>query len=154
VPQVVRESVLPCSVQDLWDFHRSVEALLLLTPPSSQVTVVGATTAVEDGALHELRIRKGGISFRWNARISQVNPPNGFVDTAERSPFQTWRHHHQFLPHADGAVLRDTVDYSLPFGFLGTIADRLFVRRDIERMFEFRHAATLRAVTQQKAPTA
>ena len=34
-----------------------------------------------------------------------------------------------------GARVRDVIDYEIGFGFLGTIADALFVRRQIENTF-------------------
>jgi ligand-binding SRPBCC domain-containing protein len=40
-----------------------------------------------------------------------------------------------------GTLVRDTVDYSLPLGRLGMLAHGLFVRRDLDRIFAFRHQA-------------
>jgi ligand-binding SRPBCC domain-containing protein len=34
--------------------------------------------------------------------------------------------------------MRDVVDYQLPFGILGSIAYRVGVRRDLERVFDYR----------------
>lgn len=149
MPQLVVESVLPCTPQELWEFHASAEALMALTPTNRRVEVLSEDLAVRDGALHILRVRQFGIPLVWHARISEVDPPRGFVDTAERSPFAYWRHHHEFLPHPEGALLRDTVMYQLPFGPLGMIADWLFVRRDLETMFAFRHKHTQELLTQK-----
>ena len=35
----------------------------------------------------------------------------------------------------------DRVRYAIPFGPIGSLAHRLFVRRDLERIFDFRSAA-------------
>jgi hypothetical protein len=37
--------------------------------------------------------------------------------------------------------MRDIVRYAIPFGPLGSLAHKLFVRRDLERIFEFRREA-------------
>lgn len=142
MPKLIFESPLSCSVEELWAFHADVSALTLLTPPGTKVSIVGSDTRVENGALHELRIKKAGVTLSWRARISDVQPPFGFVDTAEKSPFRAWRHHHQFIAVESGSLLRDTVDYELPFGFLGQILDRLIVRRDVQSMFAHRHLVT------------
>ena len=42
--------------------------------------------------------------------------------------------------------MRDTVRYALPAGPLGEIAHRLLVRRDLERIFDFRRDAVLHKV--------
>jgi hypothetical protein len=39
---------------------------------------------------------------------------------------------------ATGFVGRDRVEYSLPLGRLGGLAHAAFVRRDLERIFDFR----------------
>lgn len=148
VPTRVWETRIHCTVEALFDFHRSAEALTLLTPPNRQVQIVG-DAEVRNGALHVLRIRQFGLPMEWHARISQVDPPNGFTDTAERSPFAYWQHHHRFIPEGSGAILRDEVTYRMPLGPLGQIADRLFVARDLDRLFAFRHAQTKRALEAQ-----
>ena len=42
----------------------------------------------------------------------------------------------------DGTLMRDTVRYSVGFGPLGELADRLFVARDVAAIFDFRAQAT------------
>ena len=143
----VYRSTLPCPPERLWEFHQTVEALKELTPPGSKVAIVGPDTAVRDGALHQLRVVKFGLPVRWEARISEVQPPRQFRDTAEKSPFARWTHLHEFLPHPDGSELVDTIDLLPPLGPLGLIAWRLFLERDIDAMFAHRHAVTRAAVS-------
>jgi hypothetical protein len=35
--------------------------------------------------------------------------------------------------------MTDVVTYKLPYGFIGTMAHNLVVKRDIEKIFDFRH---------------
>ncbi len=140
--RLVFESVIHCSQQELWDFHACVSALPKLTAPGTQVTVLNDDLSVTEGNLHVLKVRKLGIPLIWKARIHTVTPPHGFSDTAEQSPFAHWHHRHDFLSHPEGALLRDTVEYQLPFGPLGVLANSLFVERDLKNMFGFRHQVT------------
>ena len=39
-----------------------------------------------------------------------------------------------------GTLIADAVDYELPLGALGTLAHVLFVRRTLERIFDYRRA--------------
>jgi hypothetical protein len=142
----VYESLISCPVERLWEFHASVESLKLLTPPERRVEVVGNDLEVREGALHVLRVRQFGIPLVWKARISDVDPPHGFTDTAEKSPFKFWRHRHEFVPHGLAALLRDTVTYAAPLGVLGDLARAIFIDRDIDRLFKYRHEATKKAL--------
>ena len=42
--------------------------------------------------------------------------------------------------------MRDTVRYALPFGPLGEIAHALFVRRDLQRIFDYRVSAVAQRI--------
>ena len=148
------ESFIACSLQEIWDFHTSVEALVVLTPPPTQIKIIGQNLEVRDGALHELSIKKGPIPLVWNARISEVSPATlsaaraGFVDTAEKSPFHYWRHQHEFVVVEGGVLLLDWVQYALPMGKLGNLVAGKFVEKDIISMFEFRHFVTTEALSK------
>ena len=45
-------------------------------------------------------------------------------------------------------VCRDRVRYAMPYGPLGALAHPLFVRRDLERIFDYRAEAFPRLVEQ------
>lgn len=136
-------------VQRVWEFHRDVSALRLLSPPGSKVELLGEDHEVRDGALHVLRIRAFGVSLVWEARISDVRPPFGFVDTAERSPFAHWRHRHEFREEGEGTRIVDRIEYRLPGGWLGNGLGRLIVAPGLALFFRYRHAVTKRLLEGQ-----
>lgn len=143
---VVRyESVLPVLPEEVWQFHAAPDVIQQLTPAGRKLEVVGAMP-LKNGALHVLRFRLGPLSLEWHARISEVDPPFGFTDTAEQSPFRRWVHRHRFEPHPEGCLLVDEIDFDMPLGPLGRLT-LPFVKRDIDRTFAFRHAQTVRSIT-------
>jgi len=58
-----------------------------------------------------------------------------FVDEAAARPVSGLAHEHVFTEEPGGTVVRDQVRYVVPGG---RWIDRLFVRRDLERIFGFR----------------
>lgn len=135
-------TLLPCSQQQVWTFHQSPGALLLLTPPGTRVSFVGEVPPPDAGVEFSLLVVRFGIPMRWRVRYTQWNPPLLFEDEQVKGPFARWRHQHRFEPAEGGTMLVDRVEYLLPGGILGRLVDRLFVRRDIEKMFEWRHTRT------------
>ena len=110
-------------------------------------TVRGTKWLTEDmcaGTLIEYRLRLHGIPLRWVSRITVWEPGRRFVDRQLRGPYRLWEHLHEVFPHPEGTLSRDRVDYSLPLGPLGVVANHLVVRRDLERIFDFRHEAIAR----------
>ena len=65
-----------------------------------------------------------------------------FEDAQISGPFASWRHKHIILPHGDGSVLRDEIEFEPPMSFIGDLAAPLFIVPRIERMFEYRHMVT------------
>ena len=60
------------------------------------------------------------------------------MDRQLRGPYRLWVHRHEFVAAAGGTLVRDRVRYALPLGALGTVAHAAVVRRDLERIFDFR----------------
>lgn len=80
-----------------------------------------------------------GIPMRWKTVISQVKDYKSFTDFQKKGPYKYWNHFHEFIPNENGVLMKDTVDYELPMGILGTIAHRLFVKEKLRSIFDFRY---------------
>jgi ligand-binding SRPBCC domain-containing protein len=101
------------------------------------------------GTLIDYRLRLHGVPVRWRTRIEAWEPPERFVDVQVRGPYALWEHTHTFEPDgAHAVVIRDRVRYALPFGPLGRLAHALFVRRDLERIFDHRRRAVAYALAR------
>jgi ligand-binding SRPBCC domain-containing protein len=62
------------------------------------------------------------------------------VQTA--GPFRYWRHRHIIIPHKDGALLRDEIEYAPPLGLLGRLAAPLMIEPRLRKLFDYRHEVT------------
>jgi len=85
-----------------------------------------------------------GIPVRWTTRITVWEPGVRFVDEQESGPYALWRHAHLFEARGEKTRMRDVVHYREPLGPLGRLAHLLFVRRTLERIFDFRSKAICR----------
>jgi ligand-binding SRPBCC domain-containing protein len=88
-----------------------------------------------------------GLPFRakWTARITEFEWNHHFGDIQEKGPFGSWHHRREFTAEAqngvDGTVVRDRIDYSVGFGIIGDIAQKLFVDRQLRQTFQRRQRA-------------
>ena len=92
------------------------------------------------GARLDYRLRLHGFPIRWQSEITAWEPPFRFVDEQRRGPYKQWIHEHRFQAWQGGTQVADTVRYAVPGGWL---VERLFVRRDVERIFQFRRQKLL-----------
>ncbi|UHA61220.1 SRPBCC family protein [Metabacillus litoralis] len=70
-----------------------------------------------------------GIKQNLTVRITEFDFPNRFVDEMEKGAFKRFYHVHEFIQKPNGTLMLDTFDYTSPFGFIGKIADRLFLEQ-------------------------
>ena len=102
------------------------------------------------GTLIEYRLRLHRLPIAWLTRIEEWVPSERFVDMQLTGPYRLWHHTHTFRAHPDGGTLMtDTVRYALPFGPLGSLAHRVLVRRDLERIFDYRARAVPALLTRR-----
>ncbi len=134
-----REQVLPGAPDEVFPFFADARNLEAITPPLLRFEVVTPEPIeMGPGTIIQYRLRLHGVPVSWLTSIQAWDPPHRFVDVQIRGPYALWHHTHTFEPHPDGTLMRDVVKYAVPLGPLGVLADRLFVRRDVEAIFDFR----------------
>jgi ligand-binding SRPBCC domain-containing protein len=143
----VKESRLEAPTQQVFAFHESPGALQRLTPPWERVEVESGGDSIQVGARVVLKTSLGPIPLRWVAEHTEYDPPSLFADRQVSGPFARWYHRHRFLDDGQGGtILRDEVDYDVPFGALGRILGGGFVLSKLQKMFDYRHEVTKRIV--------
>jgi ligand-binding SRPBCC domain-containing protein len=138
---------LPHPPHEAFEFFGDAFNLERITPPWLRFRVV-SPAAIEMclGTLIEYRVRLHGIPLRWLTRIVEWEPGRRFVDVQVRGPYRLWHHTHSFEPDGEGTLMRDLVRYALPLGPLGELLHRALVRRDLDRIFDFRQEQVARSL--------
>jgi len=145
-----RSQRLELPAERAFEFFTDAFNLEAITPPWLDFRVVTPRPVeMREGTLIEYRLKLHGVPVRWRTRIVAWDPPVRFVDIQLRGPYALWEHTHTFAPDGEQAVvIRDRVRYALPFGPLGRLIHAAFVRRDLERIFDYRQ----RAVAERLRP--
>jgi ligand-binding SRPBCC domain-containing protein len=135
-----REQVLPQDLDHLFAFFADAHNLERLTPPFLHFRILTpGPIEMRAGALIDYRIKLRGIPVRWRTEIAAWEPPFRFVDQQLRGPYRKWVHEHRFEAVPGGVRCLDRVEYVVPGGplFEG-MAHSLFVRGELERIFDYR----------------
>jgi ligand-binding SRPBCC domain-containing protein len=145
---LVREQVLPGTPDEVFPFFADAHNLERITPPSLGFRVVTPRPIeMRAGTILEYRLKLRLLSLDWLTRIADWVPGVRFVDEQLVGPYRLWHHTHEFDPHPDGTLMRDTVRYALPLWPLGEIAAPL-VRRELKGIFDFRRSAIPQSFTK------
>ncbi|MCC7501066.1 MAG: SRPBCC family protein [Flavobacteriales bacterium] len=137
-----REQFLPITLTEAWAFFSSPRNLGSITPPDMGFRIRGP---YDDKPMHTGQCIRYtvkpmfGIPLTWVTRLDEVDAPHSFVDTQMKGPYKPWWHQHAFEVVEGGVLMRDRVEYELPLGAMGELAHRIFVRRRLKEIFDFRN---------------
>jgi len=134
---------VPAPLEDVFAFFSDPANLARITPPWLRFRIQPPVPErMEEGARIEYRIRWLVFTLRWVTVISRWVAGVEFQDRQKRGPYRTWIHTHRFeRDGAGGVLMRDRVEYQLPFGLLGRIAHAVLVQRQLQAIFEYRRRA-------------
>jgi ligand-binding SRPBCC domain-containing protein len=80
--------------------------------------------------------------MRWTTEITHVIDRKYFVDEQRFGPYSFWHHQHWFREVDGGVEMTDIVNYGIPMGFLGQIANTIFVQSKLQEIFDYREKVT------------
>lgn len=139
--QFKREQVFTASAQVIWDFISSPANLKHITPPymGFDITTPNLPDKMYPGMMISYRVRPIlGIPLTWVTEITHVNDGVYFVDEQRMGPYKIWHHEHQLEIINNQVKMTDMIMYAPPLGPLGAVANRLFIRRQLEEIFDYR----------------
>ena len=138
------EHFLPISIDKAWDFFSSAKNLALITPPEMDFKILSTFDEKEiyEGMLIDYTVKPlFGIPLHWKTEISNVNRPHSFTDRQLKGPYKIWEHTHVFIVQENGILMKDEIKYEIPFGIIGQLAHKLFVKEKVKEIFHFREKA-------------
>ncbi|MFT3696867.1 MAG: SRPBCC family protein [Kofleriaceae bacterium] len=134
-----REQRVATPRHEVFEFFADAANLQAMTPPELGFSILTKPPIeMKPGTRIDYKIRLHGVPMTWHTLIEQFEPDVRFIDTQLKGPYSVWRHTHTFADADGGTLLGDRVVYELPFGPLGRAVHTLFVKKQLERIFDFR----------------
>lgn len=135
-----REQLLKTSLAKAWAFLENPHNLNMLTPKDLHFQIASDTPEImHDGLIIEYLITVPIIGKqRWVTEIKHIKSLHSFVDEQRLGPYRFWYHHHEIKEEENGVRSYDTVYYQPPFGIAGNLLNRIFIRKTLNRIFDYR----------------
>lgn len=137
-----RAQILPISLEEAWDFFSSPSNLSKITPDEMgfEIQYISGGNKTYAGQIIQYKVKiLGGIKVNWVTEITHVYEPTYFVDEQRFGPYALWHHQHHFKKVGNGVEMIDEVNYAIPLGILGRLANWLFVGRQVSAIFDHRY---------------
>ncbi len=142
---LTKKQFLPITLDEAWAFFSTPINLKKITPEYMGFNIL---TDLGDGKMypgqiiHYIVTPVLGIPMRWTTEITHVIDRKYFVDEQRFGPYSFWHHQHWFREVDGGIEMTDIVNYGIPLGFLGQIANTIFVQSKLQEIFDYREKVT------------
>jgi len=126
---------------EAWEFFSSPKNLARITPPKLNFEILhisGGDTMYAGQIINYKITLLPGFKVRWTTEITHVAPAHYFIDEQRFGPYALWHHQHHFKEVEGGIEMTDEVNYAIPFGIIGRLINKLYVRRELGRIFDYR----------------
>ncbi|NNF02112.1 MAG: SRPBCC family protein [Bacteroidia bacterium] len=133
---------LPISLAEAWSYFSDPKNLQAITPDDMDFQIVSdlSGTKMYEGQEIEYIVKPIlGIPMKWKTLIKNVVEQEYFTDVQLMGPYKKWEHTHRFEELNGGVMMYDQINYELPWGIIGEIAHKLFVRNRIDEIFKYRY---------------
>jgi ligand-binding SRPBCC domain-containing protein len=131
---------VPGNINEVWDFFSSPANLSKITPPEMGFIITSPLqSAMYPGMFITYKVSPAfGVKLNWVTEITQVSDKKFFIDEQRSGPYSIWHHEHHFREVNGGVEMHDILYYQAPFGFLGKLAELIFVNNKVKQIFDFR----------------
>lgn len=132
---------IPITIGQAWDFYSNPANLRTITPPPMNFRIISHFHGEKlyPGQIIEYKVSPLlGIPLYWMSEVTHVAEPFYFADEQRRGPYSFWQHQHHFKAIDGGMEMKDIIHYRNPLGPIGKLANTLFVKRTLNKIFEYR----------------
>lgn len=140
MPKIELETQINAPLERVFDLARCIDLHEESMSQTNEKAVGGVTKGLIN--LNETVTWEAthfGVRQRLTSQISALDRPHHFQDVMLKGAFKSFTHDH-FFEEKDGTVLMtDVFDYRSPLGFLGNIADFLFLENYMRQLLTNRN---------------
>ena len=134
------EQKINTDLSNLWEFISSPKNLSKITPNYMDFNIKSKIPKkMYEGLIISYTVKPIlGIKLNWVTEITHIKDKNYFVDEQRSGPYKMWHHEHILEETNDGIIMKDIISYIPPYGFIGLILNKLFIKKQVREIFQYR----------------
>lgn len=151
MPVIILETRIHAPIERCFDLSRDIDLHMRSTRHTREIAIAGVTSGlIGPGQQVTWQATHFGIRQKLTSRITAYNRPFHFRDSQVQGAFKRIDHDHFFEQLPGGITLmRDSFDYDSPLGWLGKLADGLFLQRYMTSLLDKRNALIKQAAEEK-----
>ncbi|WP_179320277.1 SRPBCC family protein [Winogradskyella helgolandensis] len=130
MPRIELQTEIKADRNIVFDLSRSIDLHKISTEHTNEEAIAGKTGGLI--GMNESvtwRAKHFGIYQNLTSKITEYDRPKYFTDEMVKGAFKKFKHEHHFAELNGGTLMTDFFDYQSPFGIVGKIADKLFLKK-------------------------
>ena len=137
--------------EEVFQFFAKAQNLEQITPDSLRFEIITPLPIIMAKGVHiEYRLKIYAVPFYWLTEITLWEPPDRFIDSQLKGPYRSWVHEHIFTEVDGKCLIKDNISYQVRGGIFAPLINRMFVRKDVTKIFNFRSAKILTVFPPEK----
>lgn len=150
MPIIKQEIYIDAPREICFQLARDIETHTRTTASSKEKAVGGKTSGLlEKGDTVTWEATHLGIRQQLTAKITEMEEPHRFIDEMVTGAFHSFTHIHTFISSGRGTIMKDRFAYKSPLGLFGILADKVIVKKYMQRFLASR-ADELKRIAEEK----
>jgi ligand-binding SRPBCC domain-containing protein len=138
--QIELSTHINAPIERCFDLARSIDLHIESTKQTGEKAIAGRTTGlIELGETVTWRARHFGVWQNLTSKITEFEYPNHFTDVMVEGAFKSFRHEHLFYAMHNQTLMKDIFIFESPYGWLGELANFLFLGWYMQRLLKKRN---------------
>lgn len=138
--RIVLRTEINAPIERCFDIARSIEFHQLSAEKTQEKAIAGRTSGLT--GLNETvtwRAKHFGVWQELTSKIIDFHYPTTFTDEMVKGIFKKLHHVHRFTAHPGKTIMTDEFDFKAPLGFLGKIAEVIFLKNYLKNFISERN---------------
>lgn len=122
-------------VERVFDLSRSIDLHKISMEESKEIPIAGVTEGlIKENESVTWQARHLYKTRQFTSKITMMKSPVSFKDEMVEGDFKSYAHEHHFKAIENGAIMIDQLDYECPYGFIGRLVDKFYLKKLFEQL--------------------
>ena len=151
MPHIHLTTFIAAPAERVFNLSRSIDLHKISTRGTQEEAIAGTISGlINKDETVTWRARHLFKTRLFTSSIPEMEAPVYFKDEMVKGDFKSFVHEHHVKPVENGTIMIDLVDFESPFGTLGRIFNKLYLKRYIEKFLLKRNAVIKEYAETQK----
>lgn len=140
MPVIHLTTFIAAPVDRVFDLSRNISLHKISMQDTKEQAIAGITSGLitKDDTV----TWKGKHFFKtrfFTSKIIEMRPYEKFTDKMIQGDFTSFEHEHFFKPAENGTIIIDIIYYSIPYGWLGKLVNKIYLNNYLEKLINHRN---------------